>query len=77
VLVSHLSRVLTSRADAATRLRTGARRQFLVAGNLILVRSKLITVGGRLVLIRRRLIPIGGRLIALRGRLIFRGSRLA
>jgi hypothetical protein len=71
---SHLSRMLTSRPDAATCLRTGAPRQFLIAGNLILIRSQLITVGGRLILIRRRQIPIGGRLITLRGRLIFIGS---
>jgi capsular polysaccharide biosynthesis protein len=51
VLVSHLSRVVTSRGDLVTHLRAGARRQFLIAGNLILIRGQLITVGGRLVLI--------------------------
>jgi hypothetical protein len=72
---SHLSRVLTSRAKLATYLRTGSRRQFPIAGNLILIGGQLIIVGRRLVLIRRRLILIGGRLVPLRSRLIFLGSR--
>jgi hypothetical protein len=72
---SHLGRVVTSRADLATRPRTCSRRQFLIAGNLILIRGQLITVRGHLVLIRCRLISIGGRLITLRCSLIFPGNR--
>jgi hypothetical protein len=71
---SHLGRVLTSRADLAPHLRTGARRQFLIAGKLILIRGELITIRRRLILIRRRLIPIGGRLIPIRRRLVLLGS---
>jgi hypothetical protein len=48
---SHLSRVVTSRADVVTRLRTGSRHQFLIAGHLILIRGQLIAIGGRLILI--------------------------
>jgi hypothetical protein len=72
---SHLSRVVTPRADLATRLRTGVRRQFLIAGNLILIRGQLVAIRSRLVLIRPCLIPIGGRLITLRRRLILLASR--
>ena len=57
----HLGRVVTSRADLATHPRTGARRQFLIAGNLILIRRRLIPVGGRLITLRRRLVLLGSR----------------
>jgi len=72
---SQLSRVLTPRAELATNPLTGCRRQFLIAGRLILIRGQLITLGGRLIPIRSRLILIGRRLITVRCRLIFLGSR--
>ncbi|HEY5285983.1 MAG TPA: hypothetical protein VIJ50_02645 [Solirubrobacteraceae bacterium] len=55
---SQLSRVLTPRADLATNLVTDTRRQFLIAGALILIRGQLITIGGRLILIRCRLVTV-------------------